>query len=152
MTLLTFEVASSPFLATQVLRKLADDYSQSHSQAADLIHTSFYVDDCLTGADTVAEADSIRTSLNSLLSKAKMTLRKWRSSSDELLATIPIELRETETKQHIQSPPSHIKTLGLHWDTGQDSLHVATPVLDQDTSLTKRRILSDVSQTFDVLG
>ena len=152
MTRLTFGVASSPFLATQVLRKLADDYSQSHSQAADLIRTSFYVDDCLTGADTVAEADSIRTSLNSFLSKAKMMLRKSRSSSDELLATIPVELRETETKQHIQSPSSHINTHGLHWDTDQDSFHVATPVLGQDASSTKCRILSDVSQTLDVLG
>ena len=79
-------------------------------------------------------------------------LRKWRSSSDELLATIPVELRETETKQHIQSPSSHIKTIGLHWDTGQDSLHVAMPVLDQDASPTKRRILSNVFQIFDVLG
>ena len=97
------------------------------SQAAELIRTSFYMDDCLTGVDTVAEADSIRTSLNSLLSNAKMMLRKWQSSSDALLVTIPAELRETETKQHISS---HIKTLGLHWDTGQDLLQVATPVLD----------------------
>ena len=126
MTRLTFGVTSSPFLATQVLIKLADDYSQSHSQAADLIRTSFYVDDCLTGADTVAEADSICTSLNSLLSKAKMVLQKGRSSSDEQLATIPVELRENrdQTAHPVTIFPHDDCWTALgHWTTLAPSCH-----------------------------
>ena len=54
--------------------------------------------------------------------------------------------------QLIHAPSAQHKALGLHWDTSQDSLHVATPILAQGVEPTKRQILSDVSQTFDVLG
>ena len=43
------------------------------------------MDDCLTGADTLEEADKLRQDLNSLLYHGCFTLRKWRSSSAELL-------------------------------------------------------------------
>ena len=50
MTRVMFGVASSPFLATQVLHQLADDYEQKFPQAVEIVITAFYVDDCLTGA------------------------------------------------------------------------------------------------------
>ena len=50
---LTFGVASSPFLATQVLRQLAKDHYDDFPRASNILSNSFYVDDCLTGAETV---------------------------------------------------------------------------------------------------
>ncbi len=76
MTRLTFGVTSSPFLATQVLRQLASDYEQEFPEASALILSSFYVDDCLTGANNLEEATHISEALNHLLDKAQMTLRK----------------------------------------------------------------------------
>ena len=49
MTRVTFEDASSPFKATQVLRTLADNYKDEHPRAASIIKDTFYVDDSLTG-------------------------------------------------------------------------------------------------------
>ena len=89
MTRLTFGVSASPFLATQVLRQLSKDYQAEYPEASELVLTSFYVDDCPTGADTVQEAVSIRQSLNEILSKGSMNLRKWRSNSPDLKSTIP---------------------------------------------------------------
>ena len=78
---LTFGVASSPFLAKRVLRQLAEDYKEDYPTASSIILLSFYVDDCLTGADTVQEAEDIRSQLCSLLQRAGVILRKWRTNS-----------------------------------------------------------------------
>ena len=152
MTRLTFGVTCSPFLATQVLRQLAEDHNQEHSRAADIIRRSFYVDDCLTGASSLEEASDIRKELNLLLDKAGMTLRKWRSNSIDLLETIPEVIREMERVQFISAPAQCHKILGVHWHTVQDTLHVATPILQDNDKPTKRQIASDVARTFDVLG
>ena len=92
----TFGVTSSPFIATQVLGQVAEDYKEAYSEPARLINENFYVDDVLMGTFTIEEATQIRTGLNSLLKEAGMTLRKWRSSSTEVLVSIPEELKEKE--------------------------------------------------------
>ena len=53
MTRLTFRVTSSPFLATQVLRQVADDYHTEFQQAAEVVCRDFYVDNCLTGVSSL---------------------------------------------------------------------------------------------------
>ena len=75
MTCLTFGVACSPFLAVQVLRQVALVYQQEYLLVSQVVLNNFYVDDCLTGTESV-EALLLRSSLNDLLSKARMTLRK----------------------------------------------------------------------------
>ena len=152
MTRLTFGVTCSPFLATQVLQQVAADYSAEYPTAAAIIGTCFYVDDVLTGADTVEEVKHIREDLNHLLLHACMTLRKWRSNSNELIQTIPEELREQEPVQTISAPVDCHKALGVHWDTDLDNLYVATPTLTPITGPTKRQIASGVAKTFDLMG
>ena len=152
MTRLTFGVKSSPYLATQVLRQLADDHRQEFPRAAKLVSTDFYVDDCLTGADSVSEAISVREELNSLLGNARMTLRKWRSNSSELLATVPEELREKTDLNINFSPAEHGKALGLRWNTLKDTLSVSVPPLQPPSLATKRAVCSAIAKTFDVMG
>ena len=82
---LSFGITTSPYLASQVLMQLASDHREEFPRAAELVHKTFYVDDCLTGADNIQETKSIHEELNQLLSKGKMTLCKWKSSSTELL-------------------------------------------------------------------
>lgn len=152
MTRLTFGVTSSPYLATQVLRQLAQDHRKEYPTAAAIVESSFYVDDCLTGADDLEHAEQIREELNELLKRGCMTLRKWRASSPTLLMSIPEELRETSDLKITSHPGEHTKTLGLHWSTTDDSLHVATPEVDVMEKATKRRVASAVARVFDVLG
>ena len=138
MTRLTFGVTSSPFLATQVLRQVATDHQNEFPKAAAVVLNTFYDDDCLTGTDTLEDAEVLREELNTLLSKAMMMLRKWRTNSNELLHTIPEELRETNQRQVISAPADCQKTFGIHWSTPDDTLHVATPHLDPRDAPTKR--------------
>ena len=134
MTRLTFDITTTLYLASQVLRQHSSDYKDDFTRAADLIHkTSFYVDDCLTGAESLQKAVAIRAELNDLLDKAKMTLRKWRSSSMDLLQTIPDSLREKGDLNINLFSADHGKALKLRWDTSEDCLSISVPPLQADT-------------------
>ena len=109
MTCLTFGVISSPFIATQVLRRLAMTHKQEFPRAAEVILTQLYVDDCLAGAKTIEDAIHLRTELNTLLTKTKITLRKWRPNSTQLLETIPVNLQETADEKVDQWPRTMAK-------------------------------------------
>ncbi len=102
----TFSVASSPYLATQTLRFLAQQFKDTFPRAAEAILNEFYVDDFVAGTDSVEEADSLRNKLSDLLSKAGMTLRKWRSNSNDFMSHTPAHLREETSTEHLlsQSP------------------------------------------------
>ena len=56
MKRVTFGVALSPYLATQVLQQTAHDFGEEFTLAKPHIFSSFYVDDCLAGADSPENA------------------------------------------------------------------------------------------------
>ena len=117
MCRLTFGVTSSPYLASQVLLQLADDYESECPRASKIIRSCFYVDDCLTGASTFEEAQELQQELVEIFKFGCMNLRKWRTNSKELLKTIPIDLRETKKVEITTAPSDQAKALGVHWDT-----------------------------------
>ena len=90
-------------------------------------HTAFYVDDCLAGASTPEDALTLQQQLCELLMKGGFDLRKWRSSSKQVMDSIPTELHEPSQVKAIaeESPPSPQKTLGMHWDSESDNLFIS---------------------------
>ena len=56
MTRLMFGVSASSFAAMMTMRQNPIDNELSYPQAAQAVFKSFYVDDGLTGADSVGEA------------------------------------------------------------------------------------------------
>ena len=151
MKRLTFGIASSPFLATRVLHQMADDYQDKYHEAAAMVKKSFYVDDCLMGANTPEEALQKLQDLCSLMAEGQMVLRKWRSNSTQVLQQIPEKLRETSDLT-LCDPAGSLKTLGVHWSTETDAFFVATPELTEEGPVTKRIISSACAKTFDILG
>ena len=151
MKRLTFGIAFSPFLATRVLHQMADDYQDKYPEAEAMIKKSFYVDDCLTGANTPEEALQKLQDLCSLVAEGQMVLRKWRSNSTQVLQQIPEKLRETSDLT-LCDPAGSLKTLGVHWSTETDAFFVATPELTEEGPVTKRIISSACAKTFDILG
>ena len=96
MCRLTLGVTSSPYLASQILLQLADDYENECPRASKIIRSCFYVDDYLTSASTIEEAQELQQELVEIFKFGCMNLRKWHTNSKELLETIPIDLRETK--------------------------------------------------------
>jgi len=52
----TYGAACAPYLATKCLQHLAEAAPASQQLGAHAIQQNFYVDDCLSGADTLEEA------------------------------------------------------------------------------------------------
>ena len=138
--------------ASKALLQVAEDHKSEFPEAAQVVQQSFYVDDCLIGANSLPEAKQLRSDLNSLLSLACFTLRKWRSNSSQLLEDLPPELKEVDHSELTISPSECPKTLGLHWKTSTDMLHVCTLTLDDIEVPIKRQLASAVGKTFDIMG
>ena len=153
MNRVTFGVSSSPYVAVQTLQQAGVDFGQGCPVAQHHINSSFYVDDLLGGADTVEGAMDLCSQLTKILTKGGFTLRKFRSSSAQVLSSLPEELVETiPTKELVDChTASYPKALGVVWDSAMDTM--STDVTNPGKfAPTKRGILSDVSKTFDVLG
>ena len=153
MNRVTFGVTSSPYVAVRTLQQTAEDFSSSSSKSYWHIHNSFYVDDLLAGAEDVASAVQLFQDLRKVLAKGGFDLRKWRSSSTQVLQQIPSELQETVPTQDMvdEHSSSYPKTLGITWNSRMDVMAAQVQLPAQYRS-TKRGIVSDTARSFDVLG
>ncbi|XP_043496423.1 uncharacterized protein LOC122520399 [Polistes fuscatus] len=144
----TYGTASASFLATRTLHQLASDEFDRFPRAAIALKEDFYVDDLLTGARTVREAKQVRDELISITAGAGMHLRQWASNCAEILKDLDtadnniINLDSSET----------IKTLGVNWNAAEDNIGYTVKRAADPSKVTKRVILSEISQLFDPLG
>ncbi|XP_055604218.1 uncharacterized protein LOC129752466 [Uranotaenia lowii] len=152
LTTVTYGTASAPYLATKCLQRLAECGKKKYPIAAKTLSEDFYMDDCLTGADTKEESIKKCCELNALLSSAKMLLRKYNSNNVEVLSVLPGELRDDRISLELDASQTKIKTLGLIWDTQSDCFHFSVPQWNSSTEINKRIILSDFAGLFDPLG
>ena len=153
MNRVTFGVRSSPYLAVRALQQTAEDFSSSDSICHYHVYNSIYVDDLLAGAEDAASAVELFKDLRALLLKGGFDLKKWRSSSEEVLQAIPSALTEVMPQQEMvdQHASSYPKTLGIAWDSRKDVM-AAQVQLPAEYVSTKRGIISDTARSFDVLG
>ena len=107
----------------------------------------------MAGADTPRAAIELHRELRSLLSKCGFDLRKWRSSSQEVLDSIDPSLLEQVPVKDLTDvhSASHPKALGVEWDAHDDAMSTSL-TLPNDFLSTKRGVISDIAKTFDVLG
>ena len=75
MTRLTFGVSASSFTANMAVRTNAIKNKLTHPRAALAVEKSFYVDDRLTGADSISEAIALQKELQQLFDKGGFLLR-----------------------------------------------------------------------------
>ena len=152
MTRLTFGVSASSFLANMCVKQNAHDLSHLFPLASAAVESSFYVDDCLTGADSLPEAIQLRRELQDLSQRGGFLLRKWNSSDPAVLQDIPAELKDVNALHSMPSPDTYTKTLGIEWNTRLDHFRLTVSSPPKPDDLTKRTLISDVARTFDVLG
>ncbi|XP_075163287.1 uncharacterized protein LOC142235924 [Haematobia irritans] len=100
----TYGTTSAPYLAIRVLQQLATDEEKRFPQASKTLLTDTYVDDVISGADTLPEAFYLQKQLTYLLKSGGFHLRKWNSNSVELMESISEEDREVKNLFAIQEP------------------------------------------------
>ncbi|XP_017796961.1 PREDICTED: uncharacterized protein LOC108578189, partial [Habropoda laboriosa] len=143
----TYGTAAAPFLATRVLSQIGRQHAESFPIASRAIIQDFYVDDLLTGCETIEEAFELRHSLIKILEQSGFTLRKWASNNPSIVT----EMNENRGAVTIKTADRDPKTLGLLWTTESDELHYAVKSYSSNR-ITKRVILSEIAQIFDPLG
>ncbi|XP_045457904.1 uncharacterized protein LOC123668157 [Melitaea cinxia] len=161
LTTVTYGTKCAPYLACRTMLHLAEKHSHTHPLAAQCIKYNSYMDDYLSGAQSVDECIELCSQLINLLKKAGFSLHKWTSNNSQVLKSVlPTDtatqssekLEHTETSEAGYSFTSNtVKTLGLKWTHTQDTLQLSLPTRIQGKS-TKRHILSQISQIFDPIG
>ncbi|XP_039289297.1 uncharacterized protein LOC120352500 [Nilaparvata lugens] len=151
----TYGSGPAAFLATRTLIQLADMEARDDISVSQVIKNDFYVDDLLSGCNTLEQAVTVSKNLISTLEKGGFQLRKWMSNSTDLLSTIPSHLLETSsTKAVANSNDTVAKALGLIWNSTSDMLSISSSVgeISHKTTFTKREFLSCIASIFDPLG
>lgn len=145
----TFGLAPAPYLAVKTLRQLAEDEGADFPIASQLLKEDFYVDDVLSGFDTVNEAIDASKQLMEILKRGGFRLQKWSSNSAEFLKSIEPEDRSKRLQLDFGGI---IKALGILWDLKTDVFKYNLNLPFITNPITKRSILSDIQKLFDPLG
>ena len=146
----TYGTASAPFLATRCLKQLVIDEGHAFPLAAQAVSNDFYVDDLISGTDTIENAVQLQVELDQLLKKGGFELRKWSSNEPKALQNVSEEYLDLSHYQ-VQSDNT-IKTLGILWDPKKDVFLFKVSLNRKQEYNSKRTVLSMLSQLFDPLG
>ncbi|XP_058448917.1 uncharacterized protein LOC131428875 [Malaya genurostris] len=147
----TYGLAPSSFIATRVLKQLALDNGGKYKLAGPAVMKDFYMDDFLSGAESIAKAKQLRKETQSLMAEGGFELRKWSSNCSEVLADLPAQVLGERSILHFDSE-ARVKTLGVVWETDTDQLCIEVRTTEVDDHWTKRKIFSVIAQLYDPLG
>lgn len=153
LTTVTYGTTAAPYLAIKTLQQLAKDDQHKFPVAANIALNDFYVDDVLTGADSVEKCILLQTELQHLMRGGGFTLRKWSSNSEDILKTLHPDDISKEIVSLQDFEEKSMKTLGLLWKPREDEF--TFKVIGKSFSemkKTKRIMCSDISRIFDPLG
>lgn len=143
----TFGLSSAPFLAIRSLQQLADDEKINYPKAAEILKRDMYVDDLISGADTVEEATQLRKDIEQILTKGGLHIRQWAANDTQILEGIAEENINKKLKLEINPL---LKTLGIHWQSQEDTIIYTLNKLPIQISM--RGILAEIAKIFDPLG
>ncbi|XP_018393360.1 PREDICTED: uncharacterized protein LOC108772337, partial [Cyphomyrmex costatus] len=146
---ITYGLSSAPYLATRTLIQLAKEEKQNYPEAADIVMRDFYVDDLLTGAETLEQAIKLKTQITELLNSGGFKLRKWASNHSQLIESPTNEQQEEQWCFDFME--AH-KTLGILWNPQQDCFLYRLTTHQEVSKITKRVVLSQTASYYDPLG
>ena len=150
----TYGEKPASFMATECISVLADEVSLIDPKIAELMHTSFYMDDFLAGAKTLEEAITMQRVVHSTLLSAGFELRKYMSNRPELLEAVQNECTNPEPK--FINNGKDISVLGIGWKIAEQTEEFVIKITLEDEIkpelLSKKVMLSEISRIFDPLG
>nr|CAI5818359.1 unnamed protein product [Callosobruchus analis] len=143
----TYGTSPAPFLATRCLQQAAFDNLDSFPEASDAIINDFYMDDILSGHDTVQDAIRLKNEITNILHQSGFVLRKFRSNHQSVVE----DDMQTIEGEYQMFKDEKCKTLGLLWNTTLDIFCYSVHMSELKV-VTKRTILSTIARIFDPLG
>lgn len=151
-TRLVFGLRPSPSILGSTISHHLQSYQQSEPKMVNLLQESFYVDDLVTGEESVEASFQIYKKSKQIMAEGGFNLRKWNSNLPELLEQIAVcEVDDThpshsdttpdqvdrskaceEDESYAKSTTGHnaaelshggVKVLGINWDTKSDKMY-----------------------------
>ena len=167
-TRVVFGVSSSPFLLNATIKHHLERYRHTNEDFVDKLMKCFYVDDVITGAETVQEALSLFMFSKSLMKEGGFNLCKFNSNSQQLQAMIDnsndvISVNPSNEETYVkatlgknfETSKNEKKILGIIWNVKLDqfifefnNVFLAAKELEP----TKRHIVSLSGRFYDPLG
>lgn len=112
----------------KTIKQLAFDESDLYPIGANILSNDFYVDDLLSGADSVAEAIEKQHQVTQILLRGGFEIRKWSSNHPQVTDQLDMAAREICGT----SDPT-LKALGILWVPQQDTFSIKAVVPKDDT-------------------
>ncbi|XP_074636912.1 uncharacterized protein LOC141895072 [Acropora palmata] len=147
-----FGLGPSPFLLGGVIQHHLSICRPDYPETVLEIERGLYVDDLLSGGQTVEKAREIKDTAREIFGKASFQLHKWNSNAREVEVTDAVddESGVTCAKEQLGVKPGECGLLGLRWNKDADTIAVTFP---QDVAApTKRGVLGQVAKVYDPLG
>ena len=144
----------SPFLLGGVINHHLDTWERQHPEFIKELRDNLYVDDLVTGGESVKAAASKKIIATEVFGDATVEIHKWYSNAPELEAPPNSQSSQqdlTFAKQQLGGgKPSQGKFLDLPWDRDADTFSVTLKTTQKET--TKRGVLSQLASIYDPLG
>ncbi|UYV62714.1 hypothetical protein LAZ67_2001673 [Cordylochernes scorpioides] len=148
---LTYGTSCAPFLAIRVLKQLAHDEQIRFPTAEAILKSDFYVDDLLTGCETVENGRKLIRELDQLLQAGGFKLRQWASNKPTILDTLQETDKSTFYANADRENTLGINLLGINWNPRNDEIGLRKLEIIKNTP-TKRNVLSQMAKIYDPLG
>lgn len=152
-TVLPFGLSCSPYLAKATVQHHVSTYKEKYPHIVEEIITNTYMDDLLTGAQSVEEAVGEYETERQIMKEGGMQLLKWKSNSPELIEKFITDKVCSEEDQ--KELDSETAILGISWKNKQDCFTFHEKgILNSHTDirLTKRNILKVTGKLYDPPG
>ncbi|XP_065203469.1 uncharacterized protein LOC135833627 [Planococcus citri] len=148
---ITYGTGNASYTATACLEVVAEEVKETQPVVSESIKKDFYVDDWLSGADSVEEAIELQRAVHEALLSGGFKLRKYQSNSKHVIDQIDPTLVEHNLTIQFGENES-LSVLGLFWCPGNDTFMLKSDVPEPKVAITKRQMLSTISKVFDPLG
>lgn len=141
---LLYGLRPASFLLQRVLQDLAVTNQQNFPLATHALLNETFMDDLMTGAESVKETKNLRSELTESLQKGGFELKKFISSNPAVLEDLPESQLETSSQKQIY------KILGMMYDSSEDVFMFQSS--DFTSEVSKRSVLSFIARIFDPLN
>ncbi|GFV34772.1 integrase catalytic domain-containing protein [Trichonephila clavipes] len=136
LTTVTYGTVSAPYLATRTLKQLAMDEANNFPLAAPVVMSDCYMDDILSGSESIEEVIELQHQLIEMFKTAGMHLCKWCGNLPEITSNL---------QEYAFLESDETKALGIIWNPKLDGFLFR---IEQQrlTSFTKRIVLSTIAR------
>ena len=146
-----FGLVQSPFLLGGTLEHHLHSVKDHYPEEVSEILRSLYVDDIITGMNTIDQVKHLKKSAISIFGQAQFQLHKWHSNFKELETEGNSgEVEQTFAKEQLGVKLDETKLLGLLWNKAKDTLKIEFS--GKGAEATKRGVLHYLATIFDPLG